>query len=158
MAWVHVVLIEVIGTPRPGGSKSYVGHTKETPFKKSRALLIDSSKYGPTWRADIQAVAMRKEVEMIPKPVAIKVQCEFYRARPKSHFRTGKNAKLLLKGAPDYPTTLPDLTKYWRAAEDALTNIFWKDDSQIVEQRLSKLFALPGERERMTLHVWRWEE
>lgn len=73
----------------------------------------------------------------------------FAMARPKGHYRTGRNAHLLRDGAPPYPAGTPDLSKLCRATEDALTDagVVWADDAQVVEYtRLAKVYAgQPGE-------------
>ena len=68
----------------------------------------------------------------------------FTLARPKSHYRTGRNAHLLRDSAPARPTGAPDLSKLARATEDALTEAgVWKDDAAVVEyRRLAKVY--PG--------------
>src|SRR5690606_25696178 len=68
----------------------------------------------------------------------------FTLARPRSHYRTGRNAHLLRDSAPARPTGAPDLSKLARATEDALTEAgVWKDDAAVVEyRRLAKVY--PG--------------
>jgi Holliday junction resolvase RusA-like endonuclease len=61
----------------------------------------------------------------------------FYTPRPAGHY--GKRG--LRPGAPTRPTTRPDVLKLARAVEDACTGIVWRDDSQIVDEVLSKWFA-----------------
>jgi Holliday junction resolvase RusA-like endonuclease len=48
--------------------------------------------------------------------------------------------------------TRPDVLKLARAAEDALTGIVWRDDSQIVHETLAKVY---GEPERLEVAVRR---
>ena len=69
------------------------------------------------------------------KPVYI--QMYFHIQRPKSHFRTGKNSKLLKKSSPLFKTTTPDLDNYIKLYMDCLKNI-WKDDSQVIKITSSK--------------------
>ena len=63
--------------------------------------------------------------------------------RPKSHYRTGRNAHLLRDDAPTRPATIPDLSKLARSTEDALKDAgVIRDDSLIVEyRRLAKVYA-----------------
>ena len=42
---------------------------------------------------------------------AVIVEMRFYRVRPKSHYRSGKNSHLLKPGAPPVPTHKPDVLK-----------------------------------------------
>jgi Holliday junction resolvase RusA-like endonuclease len=72
---------------------------------------------------------------------------EFHFLRPRSHYRTGRNAALLRGDAPAYPAGRPDLTKLVRAAEDALKGVVWADDGQVVGQGNRKVYGeKPGVR------------
>jgi crossover junction endodeoxyribonuclease RusA len=64
-------------------------------------------------------------------------------ARPKSHYRTGRNAHLLRDGIPGQPMSAPDLSKLARATEDALTDAgVWTDDARVSEYlRLAKVWC-----------------
>lgn len=71
----------------------------------------------------------------------VEVLCEL--DRPKSHFGTGKNAKILKKSAPaalHCPRT-PDGDKILRAILDALTGYVWKDDKQVVMCKCRKCWS-----------------
>jgi Holliday junction resolvase RusA-like endonuclease len=57
--------------------------------------------------------------------------------RPKSHI----GVRELRLSAPAWPAVRPDCTKLLRALEDACTAIVWRDDSQIVEQIMTKCYA-----------------
>lgn len=58
----------------------------------------------------------------------IRLTVEIYKKRPKS--RKGQK----------YCVTRPDLDNYAKLAGDALNNIFWEDDSQVVEIIASKYY------------------
>ena len=63
-------------------------------------------------------------------------------ARPKGHYRTGRNAHLLRDSAPARPHGMPDLSKILRSTEDALKGIVWHDDARVVGYaRLGKFYA-----------------
>src|SRR5207244_637695 len=78
----------------------------------------------------------------------------FYRQRPAAHYGTGRNSGTLKASAPVYPTTRPDALKLARGVEDALTGIVYRDDAQIVEERLFKRYGRPG----CEVKVWRVEQ
>ena len=69
-------------------------------------------------------------------PVGVAIQFLFL--RPKSHYRTGKNAHLLRAGAPDRPTTrsVGDIDKLARAVLDGISitsgGRILQDDSSVV--------------------------
>lgn len=72
---------------------------------------------------------------------AVHVTAVFYFPRPKSHYRTGKNAHLLRDDAPSYKAGHPDLDKLQRAIGDSLTGIVVRDDKQIVAWTTVKLYG-----------------
>jgi Holliday junction resolvase RusA-like endonuclease len=62
-------------------------------------------------------------------------------ARPKSHYRTGKNAGKLKDSAPISCTTRPDLDNYVKFVLDALNGVFWIDDAQVFSLYASKTYS-----------------
>jgi Holliday junction resolvase RusA-like endonuclease len=79
----------------------------------------------------------------------------FCLARPKGHFGSGRNADVVKPSAPRYPTVKPDATKLTRAVEDAMTGIVWRDDAQVVDQYVTKVYDEP---ERVVVTVRPMEE
>lgn len=137
--------------PAPGGSKIAM-HNPKT----GRMFYRDACKRNPEWRAEVRAAA-RKAYSGEPTREPVLVLVIFHAMRPKSHFGTGKNAAILKPTAPAYPTTPPDLTKLWRSTEDALTGVLWRDDSQIYNQTLSKVYAYGNSFEGCSI-IAQWEE
>lgn len=141
-----VIEFVVWGVAQPGGSKKslpipkrgggFVTNTNGFPVLNT----VDDNPKAKPWQADVKAAAMRA----YHGPVldgAVRLSLTFVRVRPKGHFRTGKNAHLLRDGAPGYPTTKPDVLKTARAVEDALTGLVWRDDAQIVDEHLEKVWG-----------------
>jgi Holliday junction resolvase RusA-like endonuclease len=118
------------GIPAPGGSKRFFG----------RGRVVDDCKRNPKWRRLVAAEA-RKQYHGVSLAAPLIVLMTFYLPRPKCHFGTGKNAGRLLGGAPALPIVKPDLTKFVRSTEDALTGILWDDDAKIVSQSNAKVYA-----------------
>jgi Holliday junction resolvase RusA-like endonuclease len=133
------VRITVTGQPAPQGSKRAIIN-KHT----GRPALIESSKDRlQTWRgAVVEAAALQPAVTFDPA-IPLTVRMVFTLRRPKSHYRTGRNAHLLRDNAPPRPATKPDLSKLARATEDALTDAgTWHDDAQVTEyERLAKVWC-----------------
>ena len=137
---MNELVIVVHGMPAPQGSKRHVG----------RGVMVESSKKVKPWREAVRSTAVnvlskagrgilaREEFER-----GIVVDMVFTATRPKSHYRTGKNAHLLRDDAPPRPTSAPDLSKLARSTEDALTDAgVWRDDARVVEYgRLAKVYA-----------------
>jgi crossover junction endodeoxyribonuclease RusA len=66
----------------------------------------------------------------------------FFFPRPKSHYRTGKNAGILKDTAPIAFTSKPDIDNLQKAVMDALMIVgLIKDDSQVVEIVAAKSYA-----------------
>jgi Holliday junction resolvase RusA-like endonuclease len=128
-----LIAITVHGTPAPQGSKRHVG----------RGVMVESSKHVRPWRDAVraEAVAARDGAPSLDGPLLVDMVFTF--ARPRGHYRTGRNAHLLGTRAPRFPAGPPDLSKLARATEDALTDAgIWVDDSRVVEYgRLAKVYA-----------------
>jgi Holliday junction resolvase RusA-like endonuclease len=130
---------EVEGVPAPQGSKKAVPHRTT-----GRVMMIDvNSPALKAWRRLVSlkatnALAWNPSPELREGGLAVEVV--FFLPRPKSHRRTGRNAHLLRADAPEFPGK-PDLDKLVRAVFDALTDVVWTDDSQVVSVQASKVFA-----------------
>lgn len=158
----------VPGRPRPGGSKTAIpirlngalqfrGPVKiagNKVYGYPQIAMIDSSgAEGKAWR-DAVAAAGRQAWARPPLDQALEVNFVFRLERPKAHYRTGKFAHLLRPDAPEYPGVKPDVLKFARAAEDALTGIIWTDDTLIVVERLCKFYCEPGQEMGLYVEVW----
>lgn len=137
----------VHGLPAAQGSKRYLG------VKGGKGITVESSKRVAPWRADVRDAALTAlddarladyagAVDLWD--AALSVNITFNMPRPKSHYRTGRNAHLLRDGAPTRPAGRPDVDKLTRAILDALSGIVWRDDSQVVDITASKLYGDPG--------------
>lgn len=133
----------VPGKPLTAGSKSAI------PGKGpgGRPLIVESGdrKAKSAWRDDVRQAAMRAlAVDTYPAypTEAVEVLFTFVTKRPGQHCRTGRFAGQLHPWAmARRPTTRPDALKMARAVEDALTGIVYADDSQIVDERLHKVYG-----------------
>jgi len=130
----------VRGTPAPQGSKRGIIHRST-----GRVVLIESSKNVAPWREAVRsaAAAARREHSANIFDGPLYASMVFTIVRPRSHYRTGRNAHLLRDDAPIRPDTKPDVSKLARSTEDALTDAhFWLDDARVVEYtRLAKVWA-----------------
>lgn len=75
-------------------------------------------------------------VSLLEGPLAMVVQV--YRPTPKS-FSKKKTAQA--EAREIRPTTKPDVDNYVKAVKDALKNVIWKDDSQVVDLKVSKWYS-----------------
>lgn len=129
------ITIMVHGLPGPQGSKKHLGN----------GVMVESSAKVKPWRQDVKYAAIGATAAVpgwtiLDGPLAVAMTFTF--ARPKGHYRTGRNAHLLRDAAPIRPAVFPDLSKIVRSTEDALTGVVWYDDQRVVEYvRLGKYYA-----------------
>lgn len=146
------IVITVYGTPAPQGSKRAFAVRGKGGIPTGRVAVIESSHDRvKSWRQAVIDAAEKAmaatagydfkftedgklEIPGFPLRGPLEVTMAFYLKRPKSHFRTGRNAELLRDSAPPYPDGPPDTSKLLRATEDALTAVgAWADDAQAVK-------------------------
>lgn len=145
----RALLFTVFGKAMPGGSK----RAFRNPKARGKLLVVDDNPKSKDWRGEVRREAgrvMQKAGRTELMRGALAVTMTFYRARPASHFGTGRNAGRLKPSAPQYPTSKPDLLKVTRSTEDALTGVVWSDDAIIVDHELRKRY---GEPERCDITV-----
>jgi crossover junction endodeoxyribonuclease RusA len=141
---VTEVVITVTGTPAPQGSKRgfVVGN---------RAVIVDDNKPRlRDWRADVKDAAEKALAARYPYismwDGAVGVEIQFLFARPKGHYRTGKNAHILRETAPLHPAVRPDIDKTTRAVLDALKAAgALKDDARVTDLHAVKRYAPRGQ-------------
>lgn len=136
----------VHGEPATQGSKiSHAIYNKQGKpvMKNGRVVVVcrESAKGHAAWRNLVAETAIyaMKDKELLTGPVSLCIT--FIRPRSKSHYGSGKNSQKLKPSAPVYPIVKPDTIKLTRAVEDALKNIVWNDDSQVVDHHLYKRFG-----------------
>lgn len=135
-----IVEFRVFGLPGPQGSKAYKGS------KNGRGIMVESSAKVMPWRQAIQAAAEKAySGEPITSPVGVEI--DFFFARPKSHYRTGKYSGQLKPDAPLYTTSHGDgdLDKLLRSTIDALSFVtggrIIRDDCLVATIVSSKKYA-----------------
>lgn len=120
------------------------GDPKGQPRPKAFARGGHAAIYDPGtaegWKGCI-ALAGRSFCPTAPLEMPLRVDLTFYFPRPKSHFRTGKNASELRDDAAAWHCKKPDRDNSDKAVLDALTLLrFWRDDSQVCDGRIQKLY------------------
>ncbi len=135
------------GKPAPQGSKRpmaiYAGKGTERRFTGKIYMKEQTAENLDPWRSRVTSESIQVCDGRPPLDEALLAVMVFTAARPKNHYRTGRNAHLLRDDAPARPLKKPDVSKLARAVEDALTDAgVYKDDSLIVEYlRLAKVYA-----------------
>lgn len=138
-----VFWFNVTGFPAPQGSKRHLGN----------GVLVESSSKVKPWRADVKAAAelaidhpRLAPWRTLTEPTHVTVMFRF--RRPKSHYRTGRNAHLLRGNAPTHPTSraFGDIDKLTRSTLDALVAAaVLADDSLIYSLVANKRWCVPDE-------------
>lgn len=119
------------GTPQQQGSKT----------RGANGTMYEANRNLKPWRAHA-ITQLRAAWAGEPITHGVHVTARFIFARPKSHYRTGRNAHLLRDDAPIFKTSAPDLDKLCRALGDALTQSgVLRDDALIVEWVARKQWA-----------------
>ena len=147
----------VYGKPQPRGSKRSIpmygkdGQPRRDKFGRVMIATKDDNANSGEWMQST-AYAARKAMEaaaitgLIEGPVRLRLT--FALARPRGDFRTNGECK---PGARARPIVKPDTLKLSRGVEDALTNVVWRDDAQVVELQLHKHYGdTPGVR----VEIW----
>lgn len=134
------LMFVVYGEAQPAGSKRAF-----MPKGAQHPVVVDANPNSKPWQQQVAGAALEAlgglEAPLFDGPVF--VEMTFYRARPRGHFGTGSNAGRVRDGAPSFPATRPDVLKLARGAEDAMSGIVYRDDAQIVDERLRKCWGDP---------------
>lgn len=132
-----MTIFRVKGIPAPQGSKrAYVNKT-------GRVSLVESSKAVKPWRDAVKSAYMAGKHGLHTGPVSIEILFLF--ARPKGHYRSGRNDHILRDSAPSWPSVRPDLDKLIRSTLDALTDAgAIEDDARVVNIGAAKEYAGRG--------------
>lgn len=138
----RILRLTVEGIPAPQGSKSgraiYRGTGDQRQFTGKVAMHESSKKVAP-WRQAVKSAALNTVAEIPgwqPYDELVEMAVTFWFERPKSHYRSGRNAHLLKDGATSHVGVYPDLDKLLRSTLDALGSKTGagviRNDSQVV--------------------------
>lgn len=143
-----LLTLKILGHAEPAGSKRAFAIRKGNgDFVLRNGVpaisVVDDNPKSKGWKKLVAAEARKlwRGRDLLEGPVRLDVT--FVRPRPGYHFGTGRNAGVLKPDAPTWCTVKPDALKLARAVEDALTGVVWKDDAQIVDERLLKAYGAP---------------
>jgi crossover junction endodeoxyribonuclease RusA len=133
------LVVTAYGKPAMQGSKRHVG----------RGIMVESSSRTRPWRENVRT-AVRAEIDAtgwhrLTGPV--EVAAVFFFDRPRSHYRTGRNADQLRDGAPEWPANRAsgDVDKQLRLLFDAAVDAgALADDAQVVSVRACKRWTGDG--------------
>jgi hypothetical protein len=113
------------------------GQPRPRAFSRNGKAAVYDPGTAEGWKGLI-ADAVKSQLPDSPIEGPLAVELYFYIRRPKSHFKKDK----LKQDAPIWCEKKPDADNFAKAVMDCLTQIgFWKDDSQVVNLYISKVFA-----------------
>jgi len=120
------VVGETVAQGRPRAGKSWGGHT----------VLYDPAK-SRHFKEYVKLVASQHApAELLACP--LKVYVKIYRNIPKSF---SKKKKEDAENGILRPVTKPDVDNYYKGIGDALNNVIWEDDSQVVSLTIEKYYS-----------------
>jgi Holliday junction resolvase RusA-like endonuclease len=134
------ITFTVFGNSQPAGSKRAFALRKGGVLT-GRVAVSDANPKSRDWKEQVASAAREAyRGELLTGP--LQVILRFYRVRPNGHFGTkGLNKKGKESIAP---TSKPDVLKLARGVEDALSNVIYRDDAQIVDERIQKYWGEPA--------------
>ena len=95
------------------------------------------------YRRAVEAAARASGLPLREGPVWLGIEAVFQ--RPKSHIKNRGGVGVVRPDAPAFPYSRGDATNLAKGIEDALNQIAWADDSQVVELTVRRRWAKPGE-------------
>jgi Holliday junction resolvase RusA-like endonuclease len=149
-----VISFTVLGKAETAGSKRAFALRKKGGGLVLReggapvVVVTDDNPDSKAWKQEVGKAGLLARAEqpghlskLLEGPLAVTFY--FYRPRPKGHSKAAGGLSKAGRETP-YPISKPDVLKLARAVEDALTGVLWRDDSQIVDERLRKFWGEPA--------------
>lgn len=137
------------GRPRTKGSMRFVPSAST-----GQPVPVPRSPAKQNWQGVVSTAAVAAGIRT-HEEAGVCLSLDFFFARPKSHYGSGKNAERLKPGAPRTPTSRAtgDVDKLARAVCDGLTGIAYRDDSQVVLLVAAKHYAGRWQPEGVQIHI-----
>lgn len=142
------IAFTVLGISQSAGSKNAFPlkvNGKYLHDKTGRPIInvVDTNPKAKPWKKLIaQIVRSKFSGELLDGP--LRAVFRFYFPRPNSHYVNNDRTRPLKKNAPKHITKAPDVLKLTRCVEDAMNEVLYVDDSQIVEENLRKYYGEPA--------------
>jgi Holliday junction resolvase RusA-like endonuclease len=126
--------------------------TAPVPLKRHRFTRFGSRMYDPSSGDKKKWIRLvREKCKFKLYTHALRIECVFTFKRPKSHYRTGKFRHLIKENAPKDKISKPDIDNLCKFYLDAMNNVIFTDDSQIVQIHASKKY---GERNNVSIRLF----
>jgi Holliday junction resolvase RusA-like endonuclease len=138
------ITLTVLGDPK--------GQPRPKAFSRGGHARVYDPGTAEGWKSQIAVAAKESGAVGLMLDTPLKVEIHAYFKRPKSHYRSGKNSKMLKEAAPAFHTGKPDFDNLGKAACDALTHLgVWGDDAQIVDGKVTKRYSIGAARTIITI-------
>lgn len=125
-----IIHLEVLGEPK--------AQARHRHFQRGKF----SGNYDPSKdKKESFASILQKDAPEKPLDVPLSLELVFYMARPKNHYRTGKNSDMLKDTAPEYHSGRPDIDNLVKFVQDSLNAIYYKDDALIACLSARKVYS-----------------
>ena len=138
--WKH---FSIHGEPK--GQKRHRHRVVQTEGKKPFATTYDPSAKD---KAAFALLASQFAPD-VPLDVPLCVNLVCYMPYSKTHMGTGRNAGKPKPSAPLFHTKTPDIDNLAKFVYDALSGLFWRDDSIIISGTTTKMYSVDPE-----TYVW----
>ena len=127
-----------------------LGEPKAQKRHRSRKIGKFINQYDPDEEAKLNFLKTIQD-KAPPQPLItpLEVNIVFYFTRPQAHYGTGKNAGVLKPNAPFFHTKTPDRDNLDKFVLDAMTGIFWKNDSIVCCGEIVKVYD-----EKPRIEIW----
>ena len=121
-----------------------VGQPRPRARRAGKRIIMYDPKTAHKWRETVAMVAGAAIKRQLEGP--LDVSLVFFFPRPKSHYGTGKNSDVLKASAPTYHTQKPDIDNVCKSTLDAMNDVVYGDDKQVVKLLAEKRWAhQPGQ-------------
>lgn len=128
----EVIKMVILGDPQ--------AQKRHRHFHNKKAGRIQNYDPSSGDKADFLSIIQSSAPEK-PLEGPLRMSVDFFFARPKSHYRTGKNSSELKPSAPMWHTSKPDRDNLDKFCMDAMKGIFFRDDAQVCLGRIRKMYS-----------------
>lgn len=115
------------------------GQGRPRACRRGKHAAVYEAKEDTLYKQNVTAQIVTQKPNYIGPGVPITLECAFYLPRPKAHYTSKGTIKEKYEHAR--PLGTPDLDNLVKAIKDASNGVVWYDDSQVVDERVSKYYA-----------------
>ena len=129
---IYDYILEVLGTPTAQG--------RPRATRMGKHIHVYDDKKSRNAKSNLLA-AIEDQAPETPLNCPLQVDLIFYIKRPKGHYGSGRNAGKVKASAPFLHTSRPDIDNLRKLVMDAMTDVFWRDDSLVCVGTTEKMYS-----------------